>query len=47
AVAGSLVPLVMKQLGNDPAATSTIFITTATDVLGIFFLLGLATLIML
>ncbi len=42
-VAGSLVPLVMKHLGKDPAATSTIFITTITDVSGLFFLLGLAT----
>jgi magnesium transporter len=47
AVAGSFIPLFMKHIGKDPAATSTIFITTATDVLGIFFLLGLATIIML
>ena len=47
AIAGSFVPLFMKHIGKDPAATSTIFITTATDVLGIFFLLGLATLILL
>jgi magnesium transporter len=43
AVAGSLIPLLMKHLGKDPAATSTIFITTVTDVMGLFFLLGLAT----
>ena len=47
ALAGSFVPLFMKHIGKDPAATSTIFITTATDVLGLFFLLGLATLILL
>jgi len=47
AVSGAVVPLLMKHLGKDPAATSTIFISTATDVLGLFFLLGLATLIML
>ena len=47
AVAGSFIPLLMKHLGKDPAATSTIFITTVTDVLGLFFLLGLATWIML
>jgi magnesium transporter len=47
AVAGSFIPLLMKHLGKDPAATSTIFITTATDVLGLFFLLGLATIILL
>lgn len=47
AVAGAVIPLVMKHLGKDPAATSTIFISTATDVLGLFFLLGLATLFLL
>ena len=43
-IAGAFIPLFMKQLGKDPASTSTIFITTATDVLGLFFLLGLASL---
>jgi len=43
ALAGTIVPLLMKHLGKDPAATSTIFITTATDVLGLVFLLGFAT----
>lgn len=47
AVAGTIIPLIMKHVGNDPAATSTIFITTATDVLGLFFLLGLSTIILL
>jgi magnesium transporter len=47
AVAGAAIPLLMKHLGKDPAATSTIFISTATDVLGLVFLLGLATLILL
>ena len=47
AIAGSIIPLVMKQIGKDPAATSTIFITTATDVLGLVLLLGFATLFLL
>jgi len=47
AVSGAVVPLVMKHIGKDPAATSTIFISTVTDVMGLFFLLGLATWIML
>lgn len=46
-LAGAFVPLLMKHLGKDPAAGATIFITTATDVLGIFFLLGLGALILL
>lgn len=43
---GTLVPLVMEKLGKDPAASATIFITTATDVLGFMAFLGLATLIL-
>ncbi len=43
---GTLVPLVMERLGKDPAASATIFITTATDVLGFLAFLGLATLVL-
>jgi len=46
-LAGTFIPLFMKQIGKDPAATSTIFITTVTDVAGLLFLLGLATLILI
>lgn len=43
---GTLVPLIMQKLGKDPAASATIFITTATDVLGFLVFLGLATVIL-
>lgn len=43
---GTLVPLFMSKLGKDPAASATIFITTATDVLGFLTFLGLATIIL-
>jgi len=43
---GALVPLVMKTLGKDPASSATIFITTATDVIGFFVFLGLASIIL-
>ncbi|MCC7552477.1 magnesium transporter [Candidatus Micrarchaeota archaeon] len=43
---GALIPLVMTKLGKDPASSATIFITTATDVLGFFVFLGLATLLL-
>ncbi len=43
---GTMMPLVMKRLGKDPAASATIFITTATDVLGFLAFLGLATLLL-
>lgn len=47
ALAGAFIPLLMKHLGKDPAATSMIFISTVTDVLGLFLLLGLSTLFLL
>ncbi|MBP7967709.1 magnesium transporter [Candidatus Woesebacteria bacterium] len=43
---GTLIPLVMKSFGKDPATSATIFITTATDVLGFLVFLGLATLLL-
>ena len=43
---GTMVPLIMKRLGKDPATSATIFITTATDILGFMAFLGLATLIL-
>lgn len=43
---GTMVPLVMKKLGKDPATSATIFITTATDILGFMAFLGLATVIL-
>jgi magnesium transporter len=43
-VAGGLVPLALKEFGFDPAISSSIFVTTATDVAGFFTFLGLATL---
>ena len=43
---GTLVPVVMKRLGKDPASSATIFITTATDIFGFLAFLGLATLLL-
>ncbi|HUP26416.1 MAG TPA: magnesium transporter [Candidatus Limnocylindrales bacterium] len=43
---GTLVPLLMEKLNKDPAASATIFITTATDVLGFLVFLGLATVVL-
>jgi magnesium transporter len=45
-LAGALIPVIMKQLGKDPASSATIFITTCTDVFGFFVFLGLATLLL-
>lgn len=42
--AGGLVPLALQRFGFDPAVSSSIFVTTFTDVAGFFSFLGLATL---
>jgi magnesium transporter len=46
-IAGVLIPITLKRLGADPATASTIFLTTATDVLSMGLLLGLATMLVL
>jgi magnesium transporter len=43
-IAGAAVPLGLKRLGADPAMASSIFLTTATDVVSMGLFLGLATL---
>jgi magnesium transporter len=42
-LSGAMVPLTLKRLGFDPATASSIFLTTATDVVSMGMLLGLAT----
>lgn len=42
--AGVLIPLGLRAARADPALSSSIFLTTVTDVAGFFFFLGLATL---
>jgi magnesium transporter len=44
ALAGIFVPLGLNRLGFDPAVSSTVFVTTVTDVVGFLAFLGLATL---
>ncbi len=44
AVAGTLIPMVLKRFNADPAIASTVFVTTCTDVGGFLSFLGLATL---
>lgn len=43
-ICGILIPLVLQRLNIDPALSSSIFLTTATDVLGFFIFLSLANL---
>lgn len=42
-ISGALVPLTLKRFGFDPATASSIFLTTATDVVSMGMLLALAT----
>ncbi len=39
---GSMIPLLIKKFGGDPAIASPLLLTTATDALGFFVFLGLA-----
>lgn len=43
---GGVVPLLLKRLGQDPAAASGPLLTTITDMAGFFFVLSFATLLM-
>ena len=42
---GALIPLGLRKLGADPATASSIFLTTATDIVSMGVFLGLATLL--
>jgi magnesium transporter len=42
-VAGALVPIALRRFGQDPAQSSSIILTTVTDVTGLFSFLGIAT----
>jgi magnesium transporter len=44
-ICGAMVPLTLKRFGADPATASSIFLTTATDVVSMGLLLGLATML--
>jgi magnesium transporter len=43
-MAGALVPIVLKRFGLDPAQSSSIVLTTVTDIAGFMSFLGIATL---
>ncbi len=46
ALAGAVIPLVLKSLGRDPAQSSSIFLTTVTDIVGFASFLGFAVLLL-
>jgi magnesium transporter len=46
AFAGAVIPLLLRQIGVDPAIAGGVVLTTVTDVVGIIAFLGLATLVL-
>lgn len=44
-ICGAMIPLTLKRFGLDPATASSIFLTTATDIVSMGMLLGLATML--
>jgi magnesium transporter len=46
-IAGAAIPVILQKLGADPATASSIFLTTATDVVSMGLFLWLATILVL
>lgn len=44
--AGAIIPVALTRLGQDPATSSSIILTTVTDIAGFFAFLGIASLMM-
>lgn len=44
---GAAIPIVLDRMGSDPAVSSTVILTTVTDIIGFFVFLGLAGYILL
>ncbi len=44
-IAGATIPILLTTLGQDPAQSSSIVLTTITDVVGFFSFLGIATML--
>lgn len=45
AIAGAMVPIILKKIGQDPALSSSIILTTVTDIAGFMSFLGIATIL--
>jgi len=45
-LAGSMLPILLKRLGFDPAASSAPFVATLVDVTGLFIYFGVATVVL-
>lgn len=42
---GAIIPIMLQRFGQDPAQSSSIILTTVTDVVGFFSFLGIATML--
>ena len=47
ALAGALVPVILKRMSIDPALAGGVVLTTVTDVVGILAFIGLATFVLI
>ena len=45
-LSGIVIPLILRSFKIDPAISAVVFVTTVTDVVGFFSVLGLASLIL-
>ena len=44
---GAGIPILLNKFGSDPAVSSTVLLTTVTDVIGFFVFLGLASIFLI
>jgi magnesium transporter len=44
-LSGAVIPMILTALGQDPAQSSSIILTTVTDVVGFLSFLGIATML--
>jgi magnesium transporter len=47
ALSGLVIPLLLQRIGQDPALSGSVILTTITDVVGFMSFLGLATWLLL
>ena len=47
ALAGTLLPIVLRAMKIDPALAGTVILTTVTDIVGFVSFLGLATMFLI
>ena len=44
---GASIPIILNKMGSDPALSSTVLLTTITDIVGFFAFLGLASILLI